>query len=155
MLSMRGDTYDNINFIVDLSSTKLADLWPGYEYPPPTPNGVVWHTVQLLPKIIGARQESPTNECQTDEGLENEYKTHESLARTASITQEVIIKPSSEPAVEVMPGKGRRKGAKKYTKKHIDYLLDTVEEILPCGKMMWDNVSLHCNERDPDFFTKW
>ena len=49
------------------------------------------------------------------------------------------------------PSKGRRKGAKKYTNKHVDFLLDAVEEILPCGKMMWDNVSLHCNNRDKDF----
>ena len=61
MLSMRGENHANINFIVNLSLNKLKDLWPGYEYPPPTPQGVVWQSVQLLPKIIGARQESLTN----------------------------------------------------------------------------------------------
>ena len=37
MLVTRGDDYNNINFIVDLSSTKIKDLWTDYEYPPPSP----------------------------------------------------------------------------------------------------------------------
>ena len=74
----------------------------------------------------------------------------ESPSRKVTVTQE-INKLSSEPAVQVTPIKGRREDAKKYTNKHVDFLLNTVEEILPCGKMMWDNISLHCNTRDPDF----
>lgn len=143
LLSIRGDDHANINSIVSISLTMLTDLWPGYKYPPPTPQVLVLYTVQLMPKMLG----SPTNLKETHEAPE----THQSLARAASITQEMIFNPSLQPVVQVMPGQGERKSAMKYTTHQVDILLDCTEEILPCGKIMWDNVSLACNGIDPDF----
>ena len=138
MFSIRGDNHANIKFIVDLSSIMFTDLWPVYEYPPPTPDSVAWHVAQLLPKMVCAIHESPTNEYQTHESPTRAYfcKPLEPGATINEFTQEMVVKLSLQRVVQVTPGKGRQKGAKKYTNRHVDILLYCVEDIISCGKMM-------------------
>ena len=143
MLSIRGKYHTNINVIVNLVSTMVAGLWPGYKYPPPTPDGIAWHAAQILPKMMGRMHKSPTR---------TSFCKHLKLGATIDkISQDMIMKLSLQRVAQVTPGKGRWKGAKKYTNCHVTMLLDCVEDILPCGKMIRDNLSLACIGIDPEF----
>ena len=153
ILSIRGNDHANINLIGNISYTTLTDLCTSYEYPPPTPDCIAWHAAQPLPKMMGVMHESRTNECKMYESPTRTFfcKLLKPGATINEVTHEMITKPSFQRVVQVTPGKGRRKGEKKYTNRHIDILLDCAEDDLPCGKMMWYTVSLACNSIDPEF----
>ena len=126
-----ADDERHIQMLLDLVATPLTNLWPGFENPPPTSEGILWFAASKLKEHLPLLQDDAT-------GVTPDWVANDST----QMEEEVVFDQSRKKRV------GRKRGSKRYTSSQIDNLLDAVEEILPCGRNMWEAVSLRCNDKD-------
>ena len=108
--------------LVDLQATKLHDLWPGHDGPPPTKEGVAWHAANSLLPV------QPPGE----HGQKADYK---------DLQNEEGKKSTKRKSNPKKGNKGHAKGSKGWKDDEYDALLDAIEEIVPTGSMKWELVA--------------
>ena len=123
--------------LLDLVATLIEILWPGLEYPPSTSEGILWFVAQSLKNHLDAKAALQPSE------IMQEYNS-----QIVEVQEDV---QRSDEDNEKNNNGGRNLGLQQYTSKQVDYMLDELEEVLPCGKKMWELVLPRCNEKDKDW----
>ena len=114
-----------MKLIFDLQATPRHVYWPGFDLPPSTSEGILWHAAHLLKKTAPFIQV----------GI--------SAMSMGSPAQEAVVQRLG---MTVAQKAWRQKESKNYSNALVNLFLDMVEEILPCGRDIWEALFLRYNK---------
>mmetsp|Transcript_12680 Transcript_12680/g.23765 ORF Transcript_12680/g.23765 Transcript_12680/m.23765 type:complete len:377 (-) Transcript_12680:42-1172(-) len=129
-------------FIYDLSSTKIDTILPIGVPPEMNIVGLFWKAATLLTKHPKASPKTTTIHSTVNLGDVGEEGA---VVDSSSGTKRKIVDVET---VHDSGGKkkgGRKPGGKNWSKREVELLLHFVEEQLPCGRDMWNNVASLCS----------
>ena len=140
--------------IYALQLTGEQVLWPGSRMTPENSIGRLWsackyfaaaalrfHNAAQKSRVVSPdRRSTPTAATPT-----KSQKSKTSLAKGPStLKKSKLSLPSKKKSSTV----GKRSGTKNWTKTEINLLLDCIDELLPVGKEMWEQLAVRCLESD-------